>query len=109
MSVDISTAQFVEIDDRITDELSGRVKRHVATPPDLEELDLEFAQSGLAESEMRAIRTAPHGDDFRMFEQKESISGATRQTVGNGLVLKGERIRVGRLTHPLDRQRLAHR
>ena len=109
MRMDIATAECIEIEDRIADELPGRVKRHVTAPPDLEEFDLEFAQPGFAESEMRTIRAAAQGDDPWMFEQKEPVSGATRQTVGHGRVLKGERIRVGRLTHPLDRQRLAHR
>ena len=87
MLINIATIQGIEIDYRIADELPGGVKRDVAAPPDLEEFDLEFAQTGLTEAQMRSIRAASQCDDFRMFEEEEPILRATRESIRNGRVL----------------------
>jgi hypothetical protein len=106
--MDIASAQGIEIDDGVSDELTGRMKGDVAAATDLEEFDPEFAQTRLADSEICAVRAATEGDHGRMFEQEKSIRRSPSEPVGHRLMLERECVRVGRLAQPFDRERLAH-
>ena len=104
MRMDIASAKGIEIDDGVSDELAGRMKSDVATATDLEEFDPEFAQTCLADSEIRAVRTATEGDHGRMFDHEKSIRRSSGEPVGHRLMLECECVRVGHLAQPFDRQ-----
>ena len=63
----------LEIDDRIADELSGAVERHVAAALDLEQLDAARREQLWRREKILLLRRAAERDDRRMLDEEQHI------------------------------------
>src|SRR5207248_1232323 len=66
-------AMALEIDDRISHQLAGSVKCHVAAALDLEKLDAPGLQKLRRRDEMLFFRRAPECDNGRMLQQEQYV------------------------------------
>src|SRR2546423_2664600 len=75
----------LEVDDRITDQLSGSVKRHVAAALDLEKLDTFAFEKFGGRDQVLFFGSTPERYDGRMLEQQQHIlrNGARDSVTGN--------------------------
>ena len=94
-----------EVDDRVADQLPGRVVGDVAAARHLEQLDPARGQRVLGDEQMLAARAAPERDDRGVLEQQQRVAALAAPTRRDQLVLERERIAVGDLSELLHRER----
>ena len=85
-----------QVEDGISDELTGTVKRHVAAAARFEELDAFALERLRRGQDVRPIvaRPDPERDDGRMLEEKELIGNPVGLALFDQLLLKLERLAV---------------
>jgi hypothetical protein len=103
------TSIWPQVEDRVADDLTRTVVRHVTSAAGLVDGDPEFAKP-LARSDdvgARNLASNPERDDGRVFEEEQQIRNSVRTPLLDPFPLKCQRLVVTDAAQPPDFQ-LAH-